>query len=102
MKEAYQKAHKFIKYLQEKGLHISAAYIFGSYAKGTANDNSDIDICIISPAFGKDYFAEMIQLRKIALEIDSRIEPVPFSYQDLEDKYNTLAVEVRKFGRILS
>lgn len=102
MKEAYQTAHRFIKYLQKKGIPVTAAYIFGSYAKGTANDNSDIDICVVSPVFGKDYFAEMIELRKIALEIDSRIEPVPFSHQDLEDKYYTLAAEVRKFGRILS
>ena len=102
MKEAYQKAHQFIKHLQKKSIQVTAAYIFGSYAKGTANDNSDIDICVVSPVFGKDYFTEMIELRKIALEVDSRIEPVPFSSQDLEDKYYTLAVEVRKFGRILS
>ncbi len=102
MIEAYQKAIQFIKHLQKIGLPVSAAYIFGSYAKGTADDNSDIDICIISPVFGKDYFSEMVKLRKIALEIDSRIEPVPFSYQDLEDKYDTLAVEIRKFGKILS
>jgi len=37
----------------------------------------------------------------IALQIDSRIEPVPFAPLDLKDTYNTLAAEIRKYGVVL-
>lgn len=101
MKQIHQKALQFIRDLKKAGISVSKAYIFGSYAKGTADENSDIDICIISKALGKDYFEEMVKLRIIALKIDSRIEPVPFSPKDLDDPYSSLAAEIRKYGVML-
>ena len=98
MNEAKEKARKFIKSLSKSGIKVNKAYIFGSYAKGKAKKDSDIDVCVISSSFSKDYFAEIVRLRKYSLKIDSRIEPVPFSPKDLNDKYSTLASEIRKFG----
>lgn len=43
----------------------------------------------------------MVLLRKIALEIDSHIEPLPFSPKDIEDRYSTLSEEIRKYGVVL-
>lgn len=101
MNEAKEKAKQFVKSLSKTGIRVNKAYLFGSYAKGAAKKDSDIDICIVSPSFGKDYFAEMVKLRKYSLKIDSRIEPVPFLPEDLNDKYSTLASEIRKFGILL-
>lgn len=98
MNEAKQKARLFIKNLSKAGIKVNKAFLFGSYAKGKAKKDSDIDVCVISPSFSKDYFAEMVRLRKYSLKIDSRIEPVPFSPEDLNDKYSTLAAEIRKYG----
>ncbi len=98
MNEAKEKARKFIKSLSKSGIKVNKAYLFGSYAIGKAKKDSDIDVCVVSPSFGKDYFAEMVKLRKYSLKIDSRIEPVPFLPKDLDDKYSTLASEIRKFG----
>jgi len=44
----------------------------------------------------------MMLLRKLALEIDSHIEPLPFPPQDLEDRYSTLSQEIKKYGVLLA
>ena len=90
--------NKYILLLQERGVEVSEVILFGSYAKGMAKQDSDIDLAIVSSQFGKDNWKEMIFLRKLALEIDSHIEPLPFSPQDMEDRYSTLSEEIRKYG----
>lgn len=98
MNEARDKVKQFIKSLSKTNIKVKEAYIFGSYAKGNAKKDSDIDVCVVSSSFSKDYFAEIVRLRKYSLKIDSRIEPVPFLPEDLNDKYSTLATEIRRFG----
>ena len=98
MGEAVKKAQDFVNLVRESGILVSNASIFGSWAKGKADADSDIDVCVVSPNFGKDSIEEMVQLRKIALKIDSRIEPVPFSPEDLQNPYGTLASEIRKYS----
>ncbi len=41
--------------------NIKSVYLFGSYAKGEANDYSDIDLYIESDLYGLDYF-EFIEI----------------------------------------
>ncbi len=77
---------------------VKEAYVFGSYAKNKADESSDIDVCVVSPAFGRDYVAEEMILRKISVRIDPRLTPVAFSPTDLNDKYSQLASEVVKYG----
>ena len=92
---------KYKKVLKEKGIRISKIILFGSYAKGTATADSDIDLAVISSQFGKNNLKEMILLRKLAINIDSHIEPLPFSPKDLKDRYSTLTNEINKFGKII-
>lgn len=89
---------EYILLLKKKGVDVSEVILFGSYAKGIAKQDSDIDLAIVSSQFGKDNWKEMIFLRKLALEIDSHIEPIPFSPKDIEDRYSTLSEEIRKYG----
>lgn len=101
MKRALIKSKKFIDEVKKAGIPVSRAYLFGSRAKGKARKDSDIDVAVISPAFGKDYFEEMGHLRDIALKIDDMIEPHPFNIKDLNDRYSTLAAEIRKYGILI-
>lgn len=98
MNKAKEKAKQFVKSLSKTDIKVSKAYLFGSYAIGKAKKDSDIDVCVVSDSFSKDYIAEMVKLRKYSLKIDSRIEPVPFLLDDLNDRYSTLASEIRKYG----
>jgi len=88
----------YINLLKEEGVDISRVILFGSYAKGTAKPESDIDIAIISSQFGKNNLKEMMFLRRIALKIDSHIEPLPFSPNDINDRYSAVVQEIIKYG----
>ncbi len=98
MNDALVNAQVFIDRVRDSGVFVSHASVFGSWAKGTAHTESDIDVCVVSPDFGKDYIAEMVRLRKISLSIDSRIEPIPLTPEDFADPYGTLASQIRKYS----
>jgi predicted nucleotidyltransferase len=84
--------------LASQSIPIQKAFVFGSYAKNSANESSDIDVCVISPAFGKDIIDETVLLGQIASKIDLRIEPHPMNPEDFSEKYNLLAYEVKTHG----
>jgi hypothetical protein len=75
-----EKAEQSIKYNETKGIlsfltikkavskvakkyDIYKIYLFGSYAKGEANEHSDIDLYMESDLFGLDYFGFIEELR---------------------------------------
>jgi len=102
MKTVINIAKKYIARVKKSGIPVSAAYLFGSFAKGVEKKYSDIDICVISPVFGKDYFEEMVKLSHLTHKVDDRIEPVAYGLNDLNDKYSTLAAEIRQHGITLT
>lgn len=98
MNNIKQIAIRYLSQVKEDGVPVTGAYLFGSYTSGLVNKFSDIDVCIVSPIFGSDYFGDSLKLKKSANKIDLRIEPVPFSQTDLNNKYSTLASEIVKYG----
>jgi len=76
---------------------IEAAYLYGSQAKGTATEWSDIDVAVISPDFAGDLFQERLLLMRLAAEVDDRIEPHPFRPADF-DPTAPLVSEIRRTG----
>lgn len=87
--------------LKSEGIKFETIYLFGSYAKTNPRAWSDIDIAVVSKKFGKDFFVEQVLLDKIADKVNYSIEPHPLSPQDLKDKWSTLALEIRKYGKKL-
>ena len=92
---------KFVNELAAAGIPVSKAYLYGSYVKGKAKSYSDIDICVVSPNFGKDLVDEMVKLRQISRRVDDRIEALPFGMNDIDDPYDPLAAEIRRFGHLI-
>jgi uncharacterized protein len=87
----------YLDKLTRLGIHISKAYIFGSYAKGRADKWSDIDVAIVSPQITGDRFEERIKFMELAVSIDSRIEPLPFSSHNFVDD-DPLVREIKNEG----
>ena len=56
----FQKIKEYVSLVKQAKIPVSKTYLFGSHAKGGATPDSDIDVCIISPKFGKDYFDEQL------------------------------------------
>lgn len=85
--------------LQKHGIVVDQLILFGSYAKGAAQYDSDVDVCVVSNDFGKDRLHELVTLKKLTISVDTILEPFPFHPDDLNDQYNPLAAEIRSFGR---
>jgi len=50
--------------------------LYGSYAKGTAREDSDIDIAVVVSNILYDYLDEATLLYRLREDVDDRIEPV--------------------------
>ena len=81
---------------------IYAVVLYGSYAEGRANDDSDIDVAVFSEDFGKDPYEEMKALFRLRRKIDTDIEPLPFSRDAYfsEDASDFVTEIVRK-GKVI-
>ncbi len=89
---------KYVNRLESEGVDVVEAILFGSHAHGEPKPWSDIDLCVVSPQFGKDGFDESLRLSKMKYDIDWRIETHPYSPEGLEEKYDPLADQIRKHG----
>ncbi len=89
---------RYIKELKKNNIPIQKAFIFGSYAKGSPNEESDIDIALVSTAFTGDRFEDRRKIVPFRRKIDSRIEPMPFRPEDFQ-KGGVLIDEIKKTGK---
>lgn len=87
------------KYVEKISKHykIDAIILFGSYAKGTYNENSDIDIAIISSDF-KDIIEDGAKLIGLTWKIDTRIEPHPIAKEDYDNISTPFVQEIVNTG----
>ncbi|MBI5465019.1 nucleotidyltransferase domain-containing protein [Candidatus Gottesmanbacteria bacterium] len=93
-----EKVLEFSRLLKRENIQTDQIILYGSWAKGTARDYSDIDLCVISPLFANrpdDYFKKIWHL---ASKIDSSLEPIPFTPEELNNRYSSLAQEIKKYG----
>lgn len=95
-KTALKIAKKYIEFLKKNGLNIQKVFLFGSYAKGNFNDDSDIDLAIILKDLQNSYNMQ-VYLMKLRRKFDSRIEPHPFNETDF-DHSNPFAKEILNTG----
>lgn len=94
--EIMQSIKKYIKKISEY-YKIDAIILFGSYAKGTENEDSDIDIAIISEDF-EDIIEDGAKLIGLTWKIDTKIEPHPITKEDFENSSNPFVKEVIDTG----
>lgn len=73
--------------------------LFGSYAKGNYNKDSDIDIAVILKDY-KRLNETQLDLMRLRRNIDSRIEPHPFREKDFNTNY-PLVNEIIEYGQII-
>jgi uncharacterized protein len=96
-KVVYEHVRRYIEELRRRDIKIAEAYLFGSYAKGTATEWSDIDLALLTKEFIGDSFDFKFLLMKIARDIDPDIEPHPYLITEFK-KDNPMSAEVMKTG----
>jgi len=75
---------KYLETLRNKNIKVKKAILYGSCASGSNNKDSDIDLAIISPDFGRDRFSEALMLKKLTRDVDLDISPRPYSIEQYQ------------------
>ncbi len=91
----------YLGYVKKQGIPVSYGVLFGSYAKNTAHEFSDIDVLVVSPRFDETHSAEDYEnLWVYAARTDYRIEPIPVGEkQFVTDKNSMIIVIARREGQ---
>lgn len=99
-RQAIKIIRRFVKELKHRDISVDRIVLYGSYVRGQARPDSDIDIAVVSKNFGKDRVEEGMLLFRIAGKIDSRLEPVPISLKAYENNtWVPLIYEIREKGK---
>lgn len=76
---------QYLAVLSSRGIHAGKAVLFGSFARGEANQWSDIDLIVIAPEFDAERdFDRIKSLWEVTLLADNRIEPIPCGEKEWE------------------
>ncbi len=88
---------------REHALEVRQAVVFGSYARGQADEWSDIDLVVVAPRFdGEISRADISLLWRVAARTDSRIEPIPCGERQwVEDESSALIEIARREGHVI-
>ena len=95
---ATQVAQSLKQSLLDQGVPLQNVFIFGSAATNNIHRWSDIDIAVVCDPFLHSKYKERDQFSKMASNIDVRAEVVCLHPNDFENKYFTLAQEVKRHG----
>jgi predicted nucleotidyltransferase len=74
-----EQALRIVKDYKEAISHLfdtTKVYLYGSYSKGNARPESDIDVAVIVPQLKNDWLKLSTRLWVIAPKVDLHIEPV--------------------------
>ncbi len=95
-KDILDSINKFIEEAK-KQYNIKSIILFGSYAKGIENEDSDIDLALVSDDFD-DIYDCMANLMGMTWDIDARIEPHPIKNKDFEEVSDYFVKEIIDTG----
>ncbi len=93
--EALKIAELYIDTISRK-YSMLQSFLFGYFAKGDYNEDSDIDVAILINSVS-DIIDAQIDMMKLRRKVDLRIEPHPFRIQDFNNE-NPVVNEILKYG----
>jgi uncharacterized protein len=93
----YKKIRKYTQLLAENNIGVWRIYLYGSYAKGIAGPDSDIDLAVFLDKEEIEGFREDVELMRLRWDIDLRIEPHAFAKSDF-DETNPYIKEIIETG----
>jgi predicted nucleotidyltransferase len=93
----------YLRKVNENGIPVTFGVLFGSQARGTADDQSDIDLLVVSDHFdGKKDKRETSLLWQLTIDTDSRVEPIPVGKVEwLNDDSRAIVEIARREGLVI-
>ena len=92
--EALELVRRYKKVISPRFNVEPRVMMFGSYSKGYANPDSDIDVAVIVPTYGESKFELSKKLWRDVREVSFLIEPVLMA----EDRWSPLYDDVMRTG----
>jgi len=90
---------EFLHRLFHEGIVIEKAYLYGSWAKGRENQDSDIDVMLVSDVFDGNNDQAVGKTWRISTSVDTRIEPYTVGKKRfLSDDFSPLLQIVKQEG----
>ena len=94
----------YLERLCARGVPVRFGVIYSSWACGTADEWSDIDLLVVSPQFDAGCIrVDIALLWEVAARYDSRIEPVPCGEKQWQEDDSSAIVEIgRRAGELVA
>ncbi len=84
----------YLLVLKKAGINIDKAYLYGSYARNEANDESDIDVLLVSSLFDTDDDYVLSKPWLFTKKVDYRIEPLSIGLKKFTTDDTSPIIEV--------
>ncbi|MGX9366261.1 nucleotidyltransferase domain-containing protein [Desulfoplanes sp. PS50] len=88
---------RYIVELNRHGIVVQKTMLFGSWAKGSAREESDVDIALVSSSFSGDRFQDRRKIVPLRRRINNNLEPIPFSPESFAEG-GSLVDEISEHG----
>ena len=75
-KDAINIIRLYLEILKQAGISIDKAFLYGSFARNEATEDSDIDIMLVSSLFDTDDDYVLAKPWIYSAKVDPRIEPI--------------------------
>ena len=89
--------NKFVEEALKENIRISQVVLFGSHAKGTNNEYSDIDIAVVSEDFDGIRLFDNLKLGKPRVKTDIDLETHPYRPEEFNNS-NPFVQEILSYG----
>jgi predicted nucleotidyltransferase len=86
-----------IEELQKDNIDVNTAILYGSYAKGQANEWSDIDVALVSDNFSGNMILDFNKYKKAIFKVDPNFSLITFKNEDFTAS-NLFVKEILKQG----
>ncbi len=88
---------------RQHALDVHQAVVFGSCARGRADEWSDIDLVVVAARFDAGIARSDVELLwRVAARTDSRIEPIPCGVRQWQEDQSSAIIEIaRREGEVI-
>ncbi len=96
--KAIHTARRFVALLKTHGIDVCEAYVFGSAIMDKSDEDSDIDVAVVSKEFSGIPYYDVKKISRYRRAVDLRLEIHPFSLDDVSINPPSFFVDIRNKG----
>lgn len=90
---------EFLRRLLKEGILVDKAFLYGSFARDEENEDSDIDVMVVSEMFDNNDDQTVGKTWRISRSVDTRLEPYTMGKKRFQsDNFSPLLQLIKKEG----